>query len=244
MIESLHDLLAWCGELPLSSGVVAGLFLAGTAGSTLHCAPMCGGFVLGQVADRMVHIQTGHLCEWRRYGAGILLPYHLGRMTTYAALGAAAGAGGAVLARVPFLSAALLTLSALMFLLLALRRFATWLPSLTVPARMPSLLQPLLARLNHRTPWGGYALGLALGFLPCGFIYGALTAAAASNDPWTGAAAMAAFAAGTAPALIAVGIAGQAAGHRWRSAMAAAAPFIMVVNAALLAALAFRSLGA
>jgi sulfite exporter TauE/SafE len=35
-----------------------------------------------------------------RYSAGILLPYHLGRMTTYAALGAVVGAGGAALARV------------------------------------------------------------------------------------------------------------------------------------------------
>ena len=47
-------LAGWCGSLPWSGGLLIGLFLAGAAGSTMHCVPMCGGFVLGQVADRMV----------------------------------------------------------------------------------------------------------------------------------------------------------------------------------------------
>ena len=47
---------AWCGTGPVGSGgLLLGLFLAGAAGSTMHCVPMCGGFVLGQVADGMAH---------------------------------------------------------------------------------------------------------------------------------------------------------------------------------------------
>ncbi len=77
--------------------------------------------------------------------------------------------------------------------------------------------RPLFAR-----PVGfrGYALGLMLGFLPCGLLYGALAAAAASGDPLTGAFAMIAFALGTVPALLAVGLAGHVAGQRWQGLVA------------------------
>ena len=51
---------------------------------------------------------------------------------------------------------------------------------------------------------------------------------------------MLAFGLGTVPALVAVGIAGQAAGRRWQRGVAAAAPAVMLLNAALLAALALR----
>jgi sulfite exporter TauE/SafE len=88
----------------------------------------------------------------------------------------------------------------------------------------------------------GFPLGVALGFLPCGFLYAALLTAAASGDPWTAAAGMAAFGAGTVPALVAIGIAGHAAGRRWRGVIASVAPFILVANAALLALLAIRGL--
>ncbi len=63
-----------------------------------------------------------------------------------------------------------------------------------------------------------YGLGLVLGLLPCAMLYAALAAAAATGSAIEGAAAMAAFALGTAPALIAVGYAGQFFGRRWRAA--------------------------
>src|SRR5262245_44771815 len=90
-------LSAWCGSVPWSGGLLLGLFIAGAGGSAMHCVPMCGGFVLGQVADRMVRLPTARLCEWRRFEHGALLPYHLGRLTTYAILGAlGSGAAGAL----------------------------------------------------------------------------------------------------------------------------------------------------
>lgn len=244
MLDSLQYLTAWCGSLPVGQSVVAGLFLAGVAGSVMHCVPMCGGFVLGQVADRMARMPAGRLCEWQRYGAGMLVPYHLGRLTTYAVLGAVAGAGGAALARIPFLAAILLAASALLFAAMAWRRLGTLLPVLRIPIAIPARLRTAIGRVDHSTAAGGYLLGVTLGFLPCGTIYAALAAAVASGDPMVGAAGLAAFGAGTVPALMVVGIAGQAAGHRWRSVMASAAPAIMVLNAALLTALAIRALPA
>jgi hypothetical protein len=51
---------------------------------------------------------------------------------------------------------------------------------------------------------------------------------------------MLAFGLGTAPALALVGIAGQAAGQRWQRIATAAAPAVMLANAALLFVLALQ----
>ena len=235
MSHGLDLLAAFCGSPGAGAGLLLGLFLAGAAGSTLHCVPMCGGFVLGQVADRMARLPAGAMCEWRRVGAGALVPYHLGRLTTYAGLGALAGVAGGAVTRLPWLggaSAVLLGLAALLFAAHALR-----LRGLT---RVPAAWSRLVARAAR---WGGdgYLLGVALGFLPCGFLYAALATGAASGSAAFGAAAMLAFGLGTAPALVAVGIAGHAAGWRWRRGVAMASPAVMLLNAALLAVLAALS---
>src|SRR5689334_12667410 len=122
-------------DTAVRGGLLAGLFLAGAAGSVVHCAPMCGAFVLGQVSERMVRLPASQLCEWRRIGGGMLLPYHLGRLITYAVLGALAAGSAAVVARSAWfahLSAALLAAAAVLFLTLATRR-----------------LLPSWARLDH-----------------------------------------------------------------------------------------------
>lgn len=244
----LDMMAAWCAAIPVGSGVALGLFVAGLAGSPMHCAPMCGGFVLGQVADRMARLPALHLCEWQRVRGAALLPYHSGRLTTYAALGALAGAGGSALAGLPWfgrLTALLLLLAAFLFLAQALRRLLPWLrlPGLEqAPAAWTRAVARMTAGIDRTGPAGGYLLGVALGFLPCGFLYGALAAAAASGSWWAGALGMAAFGLGTVPALIAVGLAGHAAGRRWQRGVAVLSPAVMLLNAALLAALALRGL--
>ena len=62
-------LASWCGSAPWAGGLLVGLFVAGAAGSTMHCVPMCGGFVLGQVADGMARLPAARLCEWQRVEA-------------------------------------------------------------------------------------------------------------------------------------------------------------------------------
>jgi sulfite exporter TauE/SafE len=248
----LDTLTAFCGTPgPLAGGgLLLGLFVAGAAGSTMHCVPMCGGFVLGQVADRMAAVPAARLCEWRRVGTGVLLPYHCGRLTTYAGLGAVAGLGGAMLARLPWfgaLSAALLLAAAGLFLMHALRRvvpaLGRLLPGLErAPRGWNQAIARLTRGLDRNRRGGGYLLGLALGFLPCGFLYAALAAAATSSSPVLGALGMLAFGLGTAPALMVVGIVGQAAGRQWQRGIAVAAPAVMLLNAALLGALALQRL--
>ena len=243
--DFLASLCGAAATLPLGGGVALGLLLAGATGSVMHCAPMCGPFVLGQVADRMARLPAARLCEMQRFGGALLLPYHLGRITTYAALGALAGFAGSTLSRQPWLgrlSGVLLLLAALLFLGQALRRLVPAARALLPDIASPPLgfvrgIARLTARMDRSTPAGGLLLGLALGFLPCGFLYAALTAASASGSPASGAFAMAAFGMGTIPSLVAVGIAGQAAGRRWQRAASAIAPAVMLLNAGMLAVL-------
>ncbi|MCM0021191.1 MAG: sulfite exporter TauE/SafE family protein [Tagaea sp.] len=210
------------------------LFLAGLAGGFLHCAAMCGPFVMAQSLARM---GEGPL----RLAGAALAPYHFGRFVSYTALGAVLGGLGGALASVPGLRLAiplLLASAGVLFAAQALGKafgsgggaWAAWLGR----AVRPLLETPGRAR--------GIALGVALGFLPCGFLYAALAAAAGSGGAAEGALAMAGFVLGTVPALLVVGFAGAMAAKRWRAALATLAPVLMALNAALLFWMAARAL--
>lgn len=157
----------------------------------------------------MARVPAAQLCEWRRLRAGLLLPYHLGRLTTYALLGGLAASSVAVLGRLPWftrLSAVLMAAAAALFLFEALARMAA------VGRRLPGvhpawsrLIARLARRISRNRAMGGYLLGLTLGFLPCSFLYGAIFAAATGGDWLRGAAAMLCFGLGTVPMLIVVG---------------------------------------
>ena len=241
----INALAAMCQ--PDGALLPAGLLLAGLAGGVMHCAPMCGPFVLGQVGARLVHqpILVGQQCSGCTLNAsrlaGALPGYHVGRIFTYMALGALAGTIGAV-PGLGKLAGVALALAALLFFGQALRRLA---PSLE--RRIPGIVQPPAAaiRLFGRLRGiSGLPLGAALGLLPCGLLYGALLAASAAGSLVQGAAAMLLFGLGTVPALLAVGIAGQAATRRWQHALGQVAPVLLLVNSAalgIMAALVFAA---
>jgi uncharacterized protein len=240
-MEFIIDLISACRNgLAQIAGQPAGLpgslFLAGLGGSLVHCIGMCGPFVLGQVmADAETGV-AGSYGEWRRLAGASLVPYHLGRLTTYTALGAAAGAVTALFTATPtfaWLSSALLLIAAC---LMAFQAFG-----LAVGTTSP--LTSGLARLagplssSHR-PTARYALGVVLGFLPCGLLYGALAAAGGTASARDGAFAMAAFALGTVPALMAVGWGGLLLRRRLRDVARWIAAPLLLANAALMVALA------
>ena len=238
--------LQHCGvALRTDGNVMAALFLAGLVGGVSHCAGMCGPFVLAQVGPRLERVPAARMREWHRLAGAAALPYHFGRVTTYAALGAisASLAGGlAALSGLRPIAAVLLLAAAAVFLLAALGQagFVAHRPGATNAAGfwLPlDRLRPLFARPEG---WRGYALGIGLGFLPCGLLYGAIAAAAASGSALSGAMGMAAFALGTVPALFATGLAGHMAARRWSGLARVVAPMLMAVNAGFLAYMAWR----
>lgn len=247
LAELLAQGVAHCRAVVIGHGhLLLSLFLAGLLGSASHCVGMCGPFVLGQVVARLESRPALDMRERDRAMGALLIPYHLGRMTTYTMLGAAAGgfAGGLIeVSGLRWLSATLLIAAAIAFLGYALARLGVAVP--WSPATAEGVLARWVSRLARPLfdrPVGirGYALGLALGFLPCGLLYGALAAAASSGGTLAGAIAMACFTLGTVPALVAVGFAGHVAGRQWRHATARVVPVLLLVNAGLLTYMAVR----
>lgn len=212
----MHEIL--CGSPEMLAG---GLFLTALLGSFAHCVPMCGPFVLMQSGER---------------AGALLLRYQAGRLVTYVALGAVAGGAGGWIAGQSGLRwslAILLGFAALAFLAQAAARLFSF------GGEALALLSRPLARfvvpLAARQP-GGFRLGLLLGLLPCGFLYAALAAAAATGSLAGGAMAMASFGIGTVPALLAVGLVGRAALGRWRALANPALTGLLLVNAVTLTA--------
>ncbi len=161
-------------------GFIIAAAMAGLVGSP-HCVGMCGGFALA--------------CGGRGRDA---VPWHVGRLTTYAVLGAVAGGVGAILPGPGWLGA---VLSGALIVW-----FSAALAGL-VPE--PKLVLPGLGRLAsdlavRRGVGARYLFGMANGLLPCGLVYAALAVPVASGSAAVGAMAMAAFGLGTVPALTAL----------------------------------------
>jgi uncharacterized protein len=240
--HSLTALAAWCGSPP--HPVVLLLFVTGLLGGLAHCGPMCGPFVLAQAAGTPAALPV-----LRRLSGGLLLPYHLGRLTTYALLGASAATLGAAIVAMTAVRAAvslLLLAAALLFAAQAVARLVPASVARRTGSRTAGIANGSAMRLvsltgklfGNPSPASRFALGMMLGLLPCGFLYGALAAAAATRSPALGAAAMAAFGLGTVPSLALVGLAGAAAAARWRAAARRTLGPLLLFNAAALTAMA------
>ena len=239
LANCLHDLTALGpGGVP---AVMGALFLAGLAGGATHCAGMCGPFVLAQAAAVADRAAAGGMLA--RLSGAALVPYHLGRLLGYGALGAGAGGLAGVVAfgtGFRFVLAAMLLLAAVLMFAQASARVAALLPRLPAP-RLPRALQARLAGLLA-APTGlrGVALGLMLSALPCGLLYGALAGAAATGSALGGALAMAAFVAGTVPALVGVALLARFFGRQAGPGMRVAGAALFAINGAVLAAMALR----
>ena len=183
---------------------LAVMFALGLAGS-LHCVQMCGPLVLSFGLSA-----TG--------GARTHAAYHLGRILTYALLGAIAGWAGSGVALVGKLAGientAAIAGGALMILAgIAIHSAvrSTGLVSIGGPSAFSRLTGKLL---RAASPRGRFVTGLAMGFLPCGMIYAALLRSVAAASAASGALAMLAFGLGTAGPLFALGVFSVAV-NRW-----------------------------
>lgn len=170
----------------MTFALLGGALLAGLVGAP-HCLGMCGGLATAA-------------CD--RPSSSAL--YHIGRLGTYAALGALAGGAGRALpgpAWVPLVVAGV-------FLAVFAAKLAGWSPRLPAPARdllgRASALSAVGARALRRPgPWGRLLFGAVNGLLPCGLVWAALSMPVASGSAGAGALTMIAFGLGTVPVLAA-----------------------------------------
>jgi len=166
----------------------------------LHCAGMCGGFVIA------LHGVTPQ----RRDAIGFALAYHAGRLASYATAGALVGLLGAQMyaSRVLPVQIGLLVLGAAMLLAIAASLWQRP-AALNRLGRLGSgfwrLVQPLAqGRFPPKSLAGALAIGLAWGWIPCGMVYAALPLALVAGGALNGALVMLAFGLGTVPNLTAL----------------------------------------
>ena len=177
-----------------------GFLTLGLLGGFGHCVGMCSPFVLFVSRSHVARAQSAAVAQ---------LWYTTGRLLTYAALGAAAGALG----RVIELAGALVGIqrAAIVFGGLVL---VTWsLGSLTALGRRlqdhGAWFGLVAGRLRTYVPSHPLVVGLVLGLLPCGLLYSAVIAAIAGGGAMAGAASLAIFGLGTAVALLAISLADE-----------------------------------
>ncbi len=170
-------------------------FLLGFVGSA-HCAGMCGPLALS-------------LPHWGRgqgsFIAGRLL-YNLGRIVTYAVLGASFGLLGQGIALAGLQRWVSLTVGAMILLGLWLSpRFARRIPVTGGVQWLKGKFGPLLQKRALPAMFG---IGLLNGLLPCGLVYVAAAAAAATGHVVAGTQYMIAFGLGTLPMLLGLSLLG------------------------------------
>jgi sulfite exporter TauE/SafE len=192
-------------------------FLFGLLGS-FHCVGMCGAIALA-LPGRAEASPLG-------YAGGRLL-YNLGRVTTYATLGAGAGLVGHGL-RLAGLQQSLSIASGVLILLLVAvperysSRVAGWL-GLNAPL---DWVKTTLGRLFQQASWPAlYATGVLNGLLPCGLVYLALAGALSAPGVAGAATYMACFGLGTLPLMLGLSLSGQLVPLVWRGRMRRAVPY-------------------
>ena len=184
------------------TAMIIAVLVASLLGS-LHCAGMCGAFVaLVSGAG-----ETG----WRS-AAAAQTAYHLGRLVSYVILGALAGSAGKLIdaagSMAGFGRAAAVAAGAMMVafsVITLLRSMGVRIGHLALPASWTRLVSLANAGVMKRQPLVRAAtIGLCTTLLPCGWLYAFAVTAAGTGAALSGAATMAVFWIGTAPALVVV----------------------------------------
>lgn len=170
-------------------------FMLGFVGS-FHCIGMCGPIALT--------LPVQHLTGSKKM-AGILL-YNAGRISVYSILGLIFGWLGKQL-YLGGLQQWLSIITGCLLLLVAVLKYTSirWTKGGHLPnaftTKIKSLLGSLLQQQRFRTL---YAIGFLNGLLPCGLVYLGIAGAIATGDVLKGMLFMAAFGAGTLPAMAGV----------------------------------------
>ncbi|MGC1393331.1 MAG: sulfite exporter TauE/SafE family protein [Coleofasciculaceae cyanobacterium] len=185
----------------------------GFLGSFGHCVGMCGPLTVAFSLSQQQ--ETTKL--WKQLSFHGLL--NLGRIVSYAFVGAGIGALGSVLLAGGQLAGIgsslrqiMTTLTGLMLIWFGIVQIKPdFLPRLPVfhplQGSWHQRLSGGMTKLSLQTRWWTpFLLGSVWGLIPCGFLYAAQIKAAATGSLWLGAATMLAFGLGTMPMMLGVGV--------------------------------------
>ena len=185
---------------------IVAVFFAGLLGG-VHCVGMCGSIV-GIFTAQIPKPSPQSGAHWPFH-----LAYNGGRLASYMAAGALAGAvgqAGLLLRDMVPVQHLLFALSSLMLIALGLYLAGIWgvvRHIEQVGSMLWQHIQPLARGLLPITTASRALLfGALWGWLPCGLVYSVLVTALASGDPQSGALIMLAFGLGTLPNLLAIGL--------------------------------------
>lgn len=218
----METLLAHCvANFSEHSGIFAVFFLGGLTGGFTHCFAMCGSIVASEtVACGGCNSGCGKKSQ---ISSATSLSYHLGRFTTYGALGFFAALLSKQIASLPiwhFVSAFMLLVAGAMFLL----------------SSLPSCHHNLFKTSSKNS----YIRGVLLGFMPCGLLYAALMMAATLANQLAGMFAMWLFVLGTMPALIIASVGANMLTQKWQAVMQKVGRVVMAFNGISLLVMAGR----
>lgn len=164
--------------------------------------------------------------SWRFVGGRLL--YNLGRVTTYAGLGAAAGALGQGLRLAGWQQGLSIASGVLVLLLVAVpERYTSRLTAVLGLSRGLTIVKNQLAYyFQQPTARALYTTGLLNGLLPCGMVYLALAGALSAPGVPGAMLYMAWFGLGTLPLMLALSLTGQLVPLQWRSRLRRAVPVL------------------
>ena len=175
-------------------------FTLGAAGS-LHCVGMCGPLSLA--------LPTARLSKTKKFIS--LLAYQFGRIITYSIIGLVFGLAGRSIYIAGYQQGFSIVMGVLVLTLALLYFIQKRTIHLSFLNRFYQSVQTIIIRLlkSSKGASGFLLMGMANGLLPCGMVYIALAATLSLSQISESVLFMALFGAGTLPAMMIVGYAGQ-----------------------------------
>lgn len=202
-------------------------FTLGLIGST-HCLGMCGPIALAIPMTTSQRFQMAFQA----------LKYNLGRVATYALLGAVFGLLGMGVALAGFQKGFSIIVGVL--LLFAAFFSLNWESKLTNKSPLRHFFNFIKKQigklLSNRPRQAHFLIGVFNGFLPCGMVYLAIAGAITTGDVLNGMLFMTLFGLGTMPLMLGIMLLGNVVKPSFRNILRSIAPFIMVAFAILLIA--------
>ncbi len=202
-------------------------FTLGLIGST-HCLGMCGPLALAIPMSTSQRIVMAYQA----------LKYNLGRVLTYALLGAVFGLLGMSVELAGFQKGFSIVIG--IFLLFAAFFSLNWeskLANSSPLARFFQIIKKQIGRLLRNDSRQSHLLiGVFNGFLPCGMVYLAIAGAVTTGSIVNGALFMMLFGLGTIPLMLGIMLLGNVVKPSFKKVLRSIAPVIMVAFALLLIA--------